>query len=129
MAAGGGDLVSYIGLGSRGPLAASADTTGLNQGKFTALFAAAELSCNVPFYEVYSMSVTGLAVVATLIVYVSGKVRTTAKLLGNSEWDPQQPILMTPEDQLAFAWDFGTGTKPSSTIWLRYDPALNRELI
>lgn len=121
--------MSYVGLGSRGPVTAAADTTGLNKGNLTALFAAQQLTSNVPYYEVYSMSVTGLAVVATLIVYVSGKIRTTAKLLGNSEWDPSQPILMTPQDEIAFAWDFSTGSAPASTIWLRYDPALNRGLI
>ena len=112
----------YIPLGSR--LApGAADTTGLNGGRFTCYFPPAALNVTVPFYEVYYMTVTGLAVVATVIVYVSGKVRSTAKLLGNSDWDPNQPILLIPGDDLALAWDFGTGEAPTATIWLRYDPA------
>lgn len=112
----------HIPLGSR-TVTAAADTTGLNAGNYTCLFDAAALNINVPFYEIYSMSVTKLATVQTVTVYVNGQVRSTAKLLGNSEWDPSQPILLLPSDQVALAWDFGSGTKPVATVWLRYDPA------
>lgn len=120
--------MSYIGLGSR-VLTAATDTSGLNAGNYSSQFAAAAMSVNVPYFEVYSMSVTGLGSVATITVYVNGKVRSTAKLLGNAEWDPNQPILLTPADELLLAWDFGTGTPPSATIWLRYDPAVNQGLM
>lgn len=121
--------MSYIGLGSRGPLNAALDTTQLNKGNLTNYFDAAALTAKVPYYEIYSMSVTGLTIVGNLIVYVSGKIRTTAKLFGNSEWDPQQPILMTPQDEIVFAWDFSSGSTPAVTLWLRYDPALNRGMV
>lgn len=111
----------YIPLGSRLAPGAS-DTTGLNTGNYTNYFPASALNVTVPFYEVYYMTVTGLAVVATVTVYVSSKVRSTAKLLGNSDWDPNQPILLIPGDDLALAWDFGAGAAPSAAIWLRYDP-------
>lgn len=121
--------MAYVPLGSRGPVTAAADTTGLNGTNYTANFDVAALNARVPVCELYSMSVTGLTVVATVTVYVNGKVRSTAKLLGNAEWDPNQPILLTDGDDLALAFDFGTGTKPQATVWLRYDPALSRGLM
>lgn len=115
--------MSYIPLGSR-TLTAAIDTSGLNAGNYSSQFAPAQLGVNVPYFEVYSMSVTGLAQIATITVYVNDNVRSTAKLLGNSEWDPNQPILLTPGDELILAWNFGTGTAPNATVWLRYDPDL-----
>ena len=115
--------MSYIPLGSR-PVNGGADTTGLNKGNFTDYFSSQLLDAKVAYYEIYSITITGLAVVATITGYVNGQVRTTAKLLGNAEWDPSQPILMRDGDDLALAWDFGTGTAPSATVWLRYDPAI-----
>lgn len=116
--------MSYITLGSRLQQAAT-DSTGLNKGNFTSYFPASSLNVNIPYFEVYSISVTGLAQVATVTVYVHGQVRSTAKLLGNSEWDPSQPMLLIPGDDLALAWDFGAGAAPTATVWLRYDPAIN----
>ena len=114
----------YIPLGSRGPITAALDTTGLNPGNFTNLFDDNTLNAKLPYYEIYSITVTSLKVVATVTVYVNGQVRTTAKLLGNAEWDPNQAILMRDGDDLAIGWDFSTGTKPQVTVWLRYDPAV-----
>ena len=114
----------YITLGYRGPVTAALDTTGWNPGNFTNLFDANVLNANIPHYEIYSITVTSLKVVATVTVYVNGQVRSTAKLLGNAEWDANQPILLTDGDNVAVGWDFSTGTKPQVTIWLRYDPLI-----
>lgn len=116
--------MSYIALGSRGPVTAALDTTGLNQGNFTCPFTNDVLKARIPFYELYSITVTSLKVVATVTVFVNGQVRSTAKLLGNAEWDPNQPILLKDGDDVAIGWDFSTGTKPQVTVWLRYDPVL-----
>lgn len=113
----------YITLGSR-KVAGAADSTGLNQGNYTCYFPTQLINCNVPNFEVYSICVTGLNQVANATVYVDAQVRSTAKLLGNAEWDPSQPILLQPGDDLAIAWSFGTGGAPTATIWLRYDPAV-----
>lgn len=116
--------MSYITLGSR-TAAGALDTTGLNKGNFTSFFPSSSLNVKMPNYEIYSMSVTGLSQVATVTVYVGSSVRSTAKLLGNSEWDPSQPILLTYGEDVSICWDFGTGTAPSATVWLRYDPLIN----
>jgi hypothetical protein len=118
--------VSYITLGSR-QVAAAADSTGLNPGNYTAFFATQIVNVNIPYFELYSASVTGVpSALFTITVYVNNAVRSTAQLFGNSEWDPSQPILLVPGDQVTFAFSLAaTGTPPEATIWLRYDPAIN----
>lgn len=121
--------MAAIPLGSRA-LAAAADTTGLNPGNWTCYFSAAVLATRVPYYEIYSISLTGLAQVTTVTVYINGQVRTTAKLFGNAEWDPAQPMLMAGGDELALALALAAaGAPPAATLWLRYDPAINKDLL
>lgn len=116
--------MSFITLGPRGPVTAALDTTGYNPGNYTCDFPAAIIGSKVPYFEVYSMNVT-LSGLATVTVYQNNQVRSTALLFGNSEWDPSQPILLQALDELSLAFDFGTGTPPVATIWLRYDPGIN----
>jgi len=116
--------MSYITLGSK-QVTAALDTTGLNSGNWTNAFTLAVLGAKVPYYEIYSISVTSVPVNGSLAAYVNQRIRTSAKLFGNAEWDPSQPILMTPDDELFLAWaQAATGTPPVATVWLRYDPAV-----
>src|SRR5580700_7470770 len=114
--------MSYITLGSQ-QVTAAADTTGLNAGNWTNAFTKQVLSANVPYYEVYSMTVKNVPANGSLVVYVNTRIRSSAQLFGNSEWDPSQPILMTPDDELYIAWTAAAaaGTAPVATVWLRYD--------
>lgn len=117
--------MSYITLGSREVIAA-ADSTGLNEGNWTNAFPLATLGAKVAYYEVYSMVVTNVPANGSIVAYVNNRRRTSAKLFGNAEWDPSQPILMTPDDELYLCWTFAaaTGTPPDATVWMRYDPAV-----
>lgn len=116
--------MSYIGLGSR-DLIAAADTTGLNTGNWTNAFSTAVLTSKVAYYEVYSIVATNVPALATVIAYVGSRRRSSAVLAGNSEWDPNQPILMTPSDELYLCWNLAaSGTPPDVTVWMRYDPAI-----
>lgn len=121
--------MAYIGIGSRAVTAAK-DTTGLNSGNWTSYFSVAVLASRVPHYEVYSLNVTGITQITTVVVYVNGQVRSTAKLIGNSEWDPAQPILLNDGDDLALTYNLtASGTPPAATAWLRYDPVVNKGMI
>lgn len=116
--------MSYVTLGSRVAVAA-ADPTGLNTGNWTNAFGVGVLKVTVPYYEIYAITVKDVPSLATVTGYVGVRVRTTALLVGDAEWDPQQPMLMTPTDELYLAWNQpATGTPPTATIWLRYDPAI-----
>lgn len=116
--------MSYIGLGSRLALSAT-DTTGLNDGNATNAFPVNVLGAKVPYYEVYSITVRFVPVLSTITAYIGTRVRTSALLAGNAEWDPSQPILLTYSDELYLCWDIAEPDPPiEATIWLRYDPAI-----
>ena len=116
--------MSYIELGSR-EITAAADTSGLNPGNWTNAFDQSVLTVKVARYEVYSIVVTQVPSLATVIAYVNTRIRTSALLAGNSEWDPAQPILMAQADELYLCWDLAaSGTPPAATVWMRYDPAV-----
>lgn len=116
--------MSYITLGSK-QVTAALDTTGLNTGNWTNAFTIAVLGAKVPYYEIYSITVIDLSGVNTINAYVNNRIRTAAKLFGNAEWDPSQPILMTPDDELYLCWQVAaTGTPPICTAWMRFDPAI-----
>lgn len=117
--------MGYITLGSRS-LTSAADTTGRNPGNYTAYFTSQVLGLNVPQYELYHAVVTSVPTGATATVYLnSDEWSFTAPGFGGSEWDPQQPLLMRPGDELFFFWSTGTGTKPLVSCWFRYDEDLS----
>jgi len=116
--------MAYITLGSRA-ITSSLDTTGRNPGNYTASFAAADLDLNVPYFELYHALVTGVPDGATATIYLGVQQWSfTAPGFGGSEWDPQQPLLMRPGDELFFFWSTGTGTAPLVTCWFRYDTSI-----
>lgn len=117
--------MSYIGLGSRGPVAAAADTTGLNTGNYTTAFTPAVLACNVPFYEIYHMVVANVPVGANAQIIVNNKPYGFTYPLFGSEWNPAQPLLMNPTDEIDFLWSIAaSGQAPQVTVYLRYDPVI-----
>lgn len=114
--------MSYIGLG-RKKVTAAADLTGLNTGNFTNAFDHGTLTANIAYFECYHFAVTDLAGISPVTVYVGNDPYSSATLSGNAEWDPSQPLLLTPDDDLYLCWGIAdTGTAPVVTAWLRYDP-------
>jgi hypothetical protein len=117
--------MSYIGLGSRGPNIALADSTGLNSGNYTNAFTPATLATNVAFFEIYHMIVANVPVGANAQIVVNNKPWGFTNPLFGSEWDPAQPLLMNPTDEIDFLWSIAaSGQAPQVTIWLRYDPII-----
>jgi hypothetical protein len=114
---------TYIGLGNRSVTAAE-DTTGQNPGNWTNDFSASVLGVSVPQFEVYRGVVTnspagGSAVIQAGIRELSF---TAPGLGGGSEWDPSQPPILLPGQDLYFFWNIAaSGTAPVVTLWLRYD--------
>lgn len=116
--------MTYVGLGSKVSTAVK-DPTGLNPGNWTNVFDVSVLGAKVSRYEVESITVRNIpGGLATVTVYVGTRVRSSALLGGNSEWDPSQPIRLTYSDDLYICWNApASGTPPEATVWLRYDPA------
>lgn len=117
--------MSYIGLGSRF-LIATKDTTGLNANNYTNAFTPAILSLNVPYAEIYKMVVQNVPIGNAANIVVNGKQWGYTQPFTGSEWDPAQPLLLNPGDELDFLWNIpSSGSQaPQATVWLRYDPSI-----
>jgi hypothetical protein len=115
--------VSYILLGSRGPQAGAADTTGNNTGNWTIAFTPGILNVNVAEFECYKIVVTGAAG-STFTVFIENKQWDLAIYGAANSWDPMQPMILRPGQTLYFYYSDAVtdNTPPVATIWLRYDP-------
>lgn len=114
--------MTYVTLGARGPVTGIKDVTGLNPGNWTVQFTPAILNVNIPQFEVYKMIVAG-GVNTTFTVYLDGKVWDVGIYGTLNSWDPVQPLIVRPGQEIDFAYsDAATdGTPPVITLWLRYD--------
>ncbi len=116
--------MSYVPLGSR-TVSAALDTTGLNGGNYSNSFTPAIINVNVPYCEVYHMVVTNVPS-GQATIYINNKFYGFCYPNIGSEWNPAQPILLNPSDEIDFCWTIvASGQAPIVTIYLRYDPAIN----
>lgn len=114
--------MTLVTLGSRGPVTGTIDRTGLNPGNWTIAFTPAIISVNVANFEIYKMIVSG-ASNTTFNVYVDNKLWDVGIYGTLNSWDPQQPLIMRPGQELDFAYSDAVtdNTPPVATIWIRYD--------
>lgn len=115
--------MSYIPLGTRGPLTGKVDNSGHNPGNWTVAFTPDLLTVQVSYFEVYKMVVSG-ALTSTFNVFVDLMLWDTAVYGAQNAWDPNQPLVMKPGETLYFCYSDSVSdlTPPVATIWLRYDP-------
>lgn len=113
-------------LGSR-QLPSAADATGLNTGNWTTAFTSDQLGVTVPEFEVYHAVVQGILPGATAVVTIGIRPFSYTSIgAAGAEWDPFQPPVLRPGDDLYFLWTtpVASGNPPTVTIWLRYDTAV-----
>lgn len=118
--------MTYITLGSRGPVTGKKDNTGLNPGNWTILFTPDIININLfTQFEVYKMIVHG-APNTTFNVFVDNQLWDTGVYGTQNSWDPVQPLILRPGQTLAFAYSDPVTdlNPPTCTIWLRYDPSI-----
>lgn len=116
--------MAYVGLGSR-MRAAALDQTGFNTGNWTTAFTADVLGVNVPFFQIYHAIVEGVPAGTNAVVKIGIRSFSYTNPDQGSEWDPVQPPLLTPGQDVFFLWSTpATGEAPVTTIWLRYDTAV-----
>jgi hypothetical protein len=119
--------LSYVTLGSRGPVTGLADNTGLNTGNWTAGFTPAIINVNLSQFEVYKIVVLcKKPTLVTFNVYVDTFQWDTGVYGNQNSWDPSQPLIMRPGQSLNFNYSNPDtdGFPPVVWIWLRYDPAI-----
>jgi hypothetical protein len=116
----------YLGLGSRRVVAAL-DQTGLNPGNLTTAFTPAALNINVPFFELYKMMVETVPIGYAASVVIDTKLFSYTMPLSGSEWDPAQPMLLIPSNELDLLWNIPVAntTIPVCTAWFRFDPTIS----
>jgi len=116
--------VAYVPLGYR-PVIATADTTGLNTGNWTAAFDPRLLSIQQPVFEMYKLYVRApvQAGGSTQLDVVLNNGYWDTTLIGQrNAWDAVQALLMTPGDTLYVLFNVPTSTTPAPTVyaWFRY---------
>lgn len=120
--------MSYVTLGSRGPITGTLDNTGLNPGNWTAAFTPNIINVQLSQFEVYKIVVfcAKLALV-TFDVYVDVQKWDTGVYGNRNSWDPTQPLILRAGQSLNFNYSNPTtdGTPPIVWIWMRYDPAIS----
>lgn len=118
--------MAYIGLGSRRVVAAP-DLTGLNPGNYTAAFTPAVLLINVPYFELFKMNVIQVPLGFSATCVIDNKQFSFTLPQGGSEWDPAQPMLMVPSNELDLLWNIPVPnvTIPVVTAWFRFDASIS----
>lgn len=115
--------MAYVGLGPIRVVAA-ADATGLNPGNYT--FALTSLPFHVAWFECYHMCIPGnLPSATTLTVTIGQRIYTVAQCEGIADYDPAQPILMAPGQDIYVLTNIPTSPPltnvPELTAWFRHD--------
>jgi hypothetical protein len=115
----------YIGLGSRRVVAAT-DLTGLNPGNLTSAFTPAVIDINVPFFELYKIMVVNVPIGFAASVVIDNKLFSYTMPVSGSEWDPAQPMLLIPSNELDLLWTIPVAntTIPICTAWFRFDSSI-----
>jgi hypothetical protein len=119
-------MPGYFPLGAR-PAVAEADTSGLNPGNWTALLDHSAIGVTTPVFELYHLFIESPTLVgqATTATVRLNRHSWDVTLIGQANsWDPAQPLLMTPGDDLAVAFNVPIATTPAPVItaWFRYQP-------
>jgi hypothetical protein len=117
--------MSYVTLGSRGPVTGLPDNSGHNPGNWTIAFTPDILNVNLSQFEVYHMVVNG-APNTNVKLYVNIAQWDIATYGTQNAWDPEQPLIMRPGETLYFCYSDAVtdNNPPNATIWIRYDPAI-----
>jgi hypothetical protein len=116
--------LTYITLGSR-TVTASADQTGKNAGNLTTSFTGVIWNTNVPVFEIYHMILSSVPSGAFASIYLNNQPKGFVYPNLGAEWNPAQPMIVRPTDELDFLWSAASNVTPApiTTAWLRYDPA------
>jgi hypothetical protein len=120
--------VAYQPVGNPAPVMAALDTTGQNTGNLTSALTSDLIGVNVPVFECYHMTVSGVPLGAAAVVLHNLQPWSYVQPYSGSEWDPSQPMLMRPGDEIYFLWDVtpaAAGTDiPVVTAFFRFDESL-----
>ena len=71
------------------------------------------------------MVVTSVPIGAQALIQIGTRPYSFTQPFSGSEWDPEQPMLLNPGQDVYFLWNVAaSGVPPIVTMYFRYDPAL-----
>jgi hypothetical protein len=112
----------YLGPARGGPNTAALDETGRNSGNLTNALTGAFIGINVPQFELYHATVTGVPGGGQATIYVNSQLYSFTYPNVGSEWDPSQPMFLRPGDEVDFQWNIASGGQaPIVTAFFRFD--------
>jgi hypothetical protein len=114
-------------LGSRTVTAAI--DTGRNTGLWTAVFNDQILAINENPFEIYHIYIattqllnwSAVPLFGQFQVWINGNPWDNVPFTANNSWDPSQPMILHPGDEVDFYFSFSTTPAPIVTAWLRYN--------
>lgn len=118
--------MAYRTLGAR-TVKATADTTGINKGNWTAQFTPAVFNVTVTDFEIYKLILKGAAQTASFDLYIDGNQWDTNVYAAQNSWEPAGGLLLMRSGQtMNFYYNSAStdGHQPIVTAWLRYDVVL-----
>ena len=104
-------------LGQRSKRGANDPQNIIAAGNWTVKFEPRDINIQSGF-EVYHISLQG-PLNSRLRVYVDTTFYSNVLRGDVNDWDPSQPLFMTPGQTLYFYWDTASGTAPNVTIFCR----------
>jgi len=109
-----------------GASTAALDQTGRNTGNLTNALTGSFIGINVPEFECYHMTVTNVPSGGQATIYRNSSLYSFVYPFIGSEWDPSQPMLLRPGDEIDFLWNIVSSStqKPIVTAFFRFDVTL-----
>lgn len=121
-------MPGYLPIGPRAQTA-TADTTEQNPGKYTNHWQAPDLDVDIPFFEVHHIVIENANVLDSVTFKIGSNSYTVAVagFGGVMEWDPVNPMLLRPGDEVYAFWTTASSVTPAPkvTLWLRFDSELD----
>lgn len=117
-------MSSYVGLGSR-YLVSALDQTGLNTGNLTTAFTSGVLNIDVASYELYHIVISSVPSGASANLYIGARKWGFTNPNSGTEWDPTQPMLLNPGQDLYFLWNIAYIT-PANILDQAGNPILDQ---
>ena len=124
--AGSRPVASYVDLGTPGPNTAGPDQTGRNTGNLTNQLTGSFINITIAQFEAYHAVVYNVPLGAAATVFWNSRPYSFTQPFSGSEWDPVNPLLMRPGDEIAFLWNVVSTTRPLPivVVFFRYDADL-----
>lgn len=82
----------------------------------------ADFRVNISFFELHHLVIQNGPPGSSFTWYLNNQFYDVTPNGDINSWDPNQALELTPGDELTFTWNKSTGTAPTVTVFLRYDP-------